>query len=94
MTASLFACNYELKIIASEDVIFDSPQINAEPCNVEQGEGHIDAAYGGEDSMEQHFRRFRRLRRISRRNKTISLFYWKLVSEMVQADTLPGFNAR
>ena len=49
MTASLFACNYELKIIASEDVIFDSPQINAEPCNVEQGEGHIDAAYGGED---------------------------------------------
>ena len=49
MTASLFACNYELKIIASEDVIFDSPQINADPCNVEQGEGHIDAAYGGED---------------------------------------------
>ena len=49
MTASLFACNYELKIIASEDVIFDSPQTGADPCNVEQGEGHIDAAYGGED---------------------------------------------
>ena len=49
MTASLFAANYELRHIAAEDVIFTSPQINAEPCNVEQGEGHIDAAYGGED---------------------------------------------
>ena len=49
MTASLFAANYELRHIAAEDVIFTSPQINADPCNVEQGEGHIDAAYGGED---------------------------------------------
>ena len=49
MTASLFACNYELKIIAAEDVIFDSPQTGADPALVEQGECHIDAAYGGED---------------------------------------------
>lgn len=49
MTASLFACNYELRIIASEDVIFESPQTGADPCNVEQGVTHIDAAYGGED---------------------------------------------
>lgn len=49
MTASLFACNYELKIIAEEDVIFDSPQTGADPALVEQGECHIDAAYGGED---------------------------------------------
>lgn len=49
MTASLFACNYELKIIAAEDVIFDSPQTNAEPHLVEQGFCHTDAAYGGED---------------------------------------------
>lgn len=49
MTASLFACNYELKIIAAEDVIFDSPQTGADPVLVEQGECHIDAAYGGED---------------------------------------------
>lgn len=49
MTASLFACNYELKIIAAEDVIFDSPQTGADPSLVEQGECHIDAAYGGED---------------------------------------------
>ena len=49
MTASLFACNYELKIIASDDVIFDSPQTGADPSLVEQGECHIDAAYGGED---------------------------------------------
>lgn len=49
MTASLFAANYELRHIASEDVIFDSPNVNAEPHYVEQGECHIDAAYGGED---------------------------------------------
>ena len=49
MTASLFAANYELRHIASEDVIFDSPQTGADPSLVEQGECHIDAAYGGED---------------------------------------------
>ena len=49
MTASLFACNYELKIIASDDVIFQNPQTGADPSLVEQGECHIDAAYGGED---------------------------------------------
>lgn len=49
MTASLFAANYELRHIAAEDVIFTSPRIDADPCNVEQGECHIDAAYGGED---------------------------------------------
>lgn len=49
MTASLFACNYELKIIADEDVIFTTPQTGADPSLVEQGECHIDAAYGGED---------------------------------------------
>ena len=49
MTASLFACNYELKIITSDDVIFDNPQTGADPSEVEQGDCHIDAAYGGED---------------------------------------------
>ena len=49
MTASLFAANYELRHIASEDVIFESPQTGAEPHLAEQGEGHVDAAYGGED---------------------------------------------
>ena len=49
MTASLFACNYELKIIASDDVIFQNPQTGADPSEVEQGDCHIDAAYGGED---------------------------------------------
>ena len=49
MTASLFSANYELRHIAAEDVIFTSPQINAEPHFVEQGECHIDAAYGGQD---------------------------------------------
>lgn len=49
MSASLFAANYELRHIAAEDVIFDSPQTGADPALVEQGEAHIDAAYGGED---------------------------------------------
>ena len=49
MTASLFAANYELRHIAAEDVIFDSPQTGADPSLVEQGECHVDAAYGGED---------------------------------------------
>ena len=49
MTASLFAANYLLKHIAAEDVIFENPQIGADPALVEQGECHIDAAYGGED---------------------------------------------
>ena len=49
MTRSLFAANYELRHIAAEDVIFQNPQTGADPALVEQGECHIDAAYGGED---------------------------------------------
>jgi hypothetical protein len=49
MTPSLFSANYELRHIASEDVIFTTPQTNAEPHLVEQGLCHTDAAYGGED---------------------------------------------
>lgn len=49
MLSSLFAANYELRHIASEDVIFDDPQTGADPYLVENGVAHIDAAYGGED---------------------------------------------
>lgn len=49
MTASLFAANYELRHIAAEDVIFTSPTVDGDPAMVEQGDCHIDAAYGGED---------------------------------------------
>ena len=49
MTASLFAANYELRHIASDDVIFTSPQPGADPALAEQGICHIDASYGGED---------------------------------------------
>ena len=49
MTASLFAANYELRHIASEDVIFANPQIDGDSAMIEQGDCHIDAAYGGED---------------------------------------------
>lgn len=49
MTASLFAANYELRHIAAEDVIFDSPQTGFDTAQAEQGRCHIDAAYGGQD---------------------------------------------
>lgn len=50
MLLSLFCANYELKFVASEDVIFDTPQTGADPSMVEQSNYcHIDAAYGGED---------------------------------------------
>lgn len=49
MTASLFAANYELRHIASDDVLFMSPNVGADPSMVEQGISHVDAAYGGED---------------------------------------------
>lgn len=49
MTPSLFAANYELKHIASDDVIFSDPKINEDIKLVLNGIAHIDAAYGGED---------------------------------------------
>lgn len=49
MLPSLFAANYELRHIASEDVIFLSPKQGAEAALAEQGITHIDAAFGGSD---------------------------------------------
>ena len=49
MSSSLFAANYELRHIAAEDVLFTNPKTGANPSKVEQGDMHIDAAYGGED---------------------------------------------
>lgn len=49
MTASLFAANYELRHIASDDVMFTAPNLNADPALVNDGISHVDAAYGGED---------------------------------------------
>lgn len=50
MAPSLFAANYELRHIAAEDVIFEHPNLDADPDNVMNATFcHIDAAYGGED---------------------------------------------
>ena len=52
MTPSLFACNYELRIIASEDVIFqplDASHFGLSPSLVEQGIMHVDSGFYGED---------------------------------------------
>lgn len=50
MLRSLFAANYELRFVASEDVIFANPKTGADPALIDQCRYcHIDAAYGGED---------------------------------------------
>ena len=49
MTPSLFACNYELRIIASEDVIFTNVQTGGDPALCEQGYMQLDSAFYGED---------------------------------------------
>jgi hypothetical protein len=49
MIPSLFACNYELRIVASEDVIFTNPQRGAKLEMVRDGIMHLDSAYDGKD---------------------------------------------
>lgn len=49
MSPSLFAANYELKHIASEDVIFFNPQMGADMETVKYGTAHLDSAFYGED---------------------------------------------
>lgn len=49
MSPSLFAANYELRHIASEEVIFTEPVTDGDPAQVENGIMHIDSAYYGED---------------------------------------------
>lgn len=49
MLPSLFAANYELRHIASEDVIFTNAQTGGDPALVQNGIMHIDSAFFGED---------------------------------------------
>lgn len=49
MVPSLFAANYELKHIASENVIFTNPKFGAGQETVEQGIMQLDSAFYGED---------------------------------------------
>jgi len=50
MAPSLFAANYELKHIASSEVIFDSaPRFTNDLRLIRDGVSHLDAAYGGGD---------------------------------------------
>lgn len=50
MVPSLFAANYELKHIASSEVIFEtSPRFISDPEVMRDGVSHVDAAYGGSD---------------------------------------------
>lgn len=50
MSPSLFAANYELKHIASEDALFTTPPVFTDDASLlRDGIAHVDAAYGGED---------------------------------------------
>lgn len=49
MSPSLFAANYELRHIPSDDVIFTDPQTGASDELVKGGMMHLDSAYYGED---------------------------------------------
>jgi hypothetical protein len=50
MAPSLFAANYELKHIASTEVIFSTPpRFTEDPGKLRDGIAHVDAAYGGND---------------------------------------------
>ena len=49
MAPSLFAANYELRHIASEDVIFGEPAKGGKHSDLMNGIAHVDAAFYGED---------------------------------------------
>ena len=50
MAPSLFAANYELKHIASTEIIFETaPRFTDDPYLIRDGVAHVDAAYGGSD---------------------------------------------
>ena len=50
MAPSLFAANYELQHIASEDAFFETPPVFTDDADLlRDGIAHIDAAYGGKD---------------------------------------------
>lgn len=49
MTPTLWAANYELRHIASDDVIFTDPVRGADAEMVANAQCHVDAAYYGED---------------------------------------------
>ena len=50
MAPSLFAANYELKHIASSELIFETPpRFTDDPLLLRDGVAHVDAAYGGSD---------------------------------------------
>lgn len=50
MSPSLFAANYELRHIAAENALFDTPPtFTPEVEKLRDGIAHVDAAYGGED---------------------------------------------
>ena len=70
MAPSLFAANYELRHIASDDALFqDSPAFFLEDEKLYDGIMHVDAAYDGEDSTA--------ITIAKREGQTIYAYGWK-----------------
>lgn len=49
ISPSLFAANYELRFVPSDDIMFTNPQLDGSPAMCEQGIMQVDSAFGGED---------------------------------------------
>lgn len=49
MEPSLFSANYELRHIASDDILFDDPETGADTKNILNGTAQVDSAFYGED---------------------------------------------
>ena len=59
MAPSLFAANYELRHIASDNIIFPEPEQNAPLSMVVDGISHVDSAFDGEDYTAFTIARYR-----------------------------------
>lgn len=83
---SLFAVNYLLKHIASEDVIFENAQTGADIANIyDARECHIDAGYGGDDATA-----FTMCNKKSGKYYVLGKLWWKHVDDVL--DTIIGIR--
>lgn len=79
MLPSLFAANYELRHIASEDIIFENATTGADDKNIyDAKECHIDAAYGGGDATA-----FSICRKSGGKYYVLGKLWWKHVDDVI-----------
>lgn len=95
MIPSLFAANYELRFIPSEDVLFLDPQTGAEPENCLNGFMHLDSAFYGDDYtawsvMSYHDGKYYLYGRISR--KHVEDCYTQIAEDFVRFNCAKLYN--